>query len=710
MERPVGSVGRTDCDARRIVGILPAALVLAVTCLFAARANGQFVAVASETNSDDSHQPSPFALLKANTKTNESLDDFKRYSGKKSWELAFHALASIDDASGNGLVPSGNGFMVPVRTRVQQLLLELSPDGRDAYRLFNDSVAKQLWEHASDTRSGIPADEMDSLHKLVDRYFLTSVGDLAADRLGDALFEKGDFASAEAQWRLIVENYPDSHLSLAKLECKRCVAFSLLGRRGDLQSLAAQIRDKYSDQNVTLGGRDVNAAEFAESLAAKTSTLTAAPPSRRSASDPDEFNLPSSDEPLWQISVAPPDMSGQMDPNTGWQMSRATFAKPTYVDVDQKRIYGNILGVVYAADIQTGKMLWRTGKFNNLPQEAMRIMQCGSVPEACFVVAAGDKVYAGCIGSKNALGQLKKIQDDNMWHMECLDAATGKTVWSFRRAGMTLTSLPYLSGGLIYAVGIGNDNTMQLLCIEPTDGVTQWLVTFGTPQMSRNWRGNFSFGGPVLFQVGNELYVATNSGALFAVNMVSHQIDWVFQHATKPADDNSRWWGMPPPDVTFSSAILHRDGLLYLKDGDSAGLCALDLSVPAVKWKRLVTTEDIIAAIDGHTAYMLGHDLSALDLTSQKLLWSTRLPGEIAPTMIAVCPNHVFAPTSRGIFDIDPANGDVRLRFHGADRQSGASRLIIAGDKLISVSETAVTAYKIDHVAPDKIHLRTTKN
>ena len=175
----------------------------------------------------------------------------------------------------------------------------------------------------------------------------------------------------------------------------------------------------------------------------------------------------------------------------------------------------------------------------------------------------------------------------------------------------------------------------------------------------------------MLFQIGNDMYVATNSGAIFAVNMSSHQIDWSFQYESKPVETGPIFYGMPPPDITFSSALMNRDGLFYLKDGKSQKLCAMDLLAPSLKWKRLVSGDDIVAAVDGPTAYLLGHDLSALDLKSQKLLWSTRLPGDIAPSMAVVCPNHVFVPTERGIFDIDPSNGDVRRMFHGADRQSG---------------------------------------
>ena len=270
----VGSICRNIArslhrSAGRCSVVVAATVAIAIIAMVPTRAHAQLIPAAIYSADESPTAPKAFAVRKADSKIVDLLEDFQRYSGKRSWELAFHALNSIDEAGNVGSVPAGDGFMVPVQTRVQQLLLALPPEGRDAYRLFNDANARQLWQHVQDTRAGLPADELTTLHKLVDRYFLTSVGDLAADRLGDALFEQGNFAGAERAWRLVAEKYADAHLSLAKLQAKRCVAFSLLGRRDALVALAAQIREKYADQTITFGGRETNAADFADSLVAK---------------------------------------------------------------------------------------------------------------------------------------------------------------------------------------------------------------------------------------------------------------------------------------------------------------------------------------------------------------------------------------------------------------------------------------------------------
>ena len=363
-------------------------------------ARGQVVAPMAVQSDDQTPPPSSFALLKADSKTIDLIDDFKRYSEKKSWELAFHSLGAIDETKSYGACRPATAFSSRYALRIQQLLLRMPPEGRDAYRLFNDAGAKQLWQRLQETHGTLPSDEAETLQKLVGRYFLTSVGDLAADRLGDLLFEQGDFSNAEGEWRTIVEKYPDPHLPLAKLQCKRCVALSLMGRHSSLAEVAAQVREKYGDQNVTIGGREVNAADFCESLLSKNLAPARSSTSRQSMIEPEELNLPSVDEPLWQISITGPDLNGQTDPQTGWPLAKSSLGGPPWgaVDAAQKRFYANIFGIVYAADLETGKMLWRTAKFNNLTQQVMQAMQTGIANADAYFVCALACQTAGRLG------------------------------------------------------------------------------------------------------------------------------------------------------------------------------------------------------------------------------------------------------------------------------------------------------------------------
>jgi outer membrane protein assembly factor BamB len=659
-----------------------------------------------EVDASNENAPKGFGVLKADSKIVEMLDDFDRYAAKKSWELAFRSLNSLNDTGNKGMVPTKNGFFVPIRARAQQSLLNLPPEGREAYRLFNDAAAKQLWDRLQNTQGGFPSDEMATLRKLVDQYFLTSVGDLAADRLGDALFEQGEFAAADGMWRLVVEKYPDPHLSPAKLQVKRAVALARLGRGEALEALSSQIAEQYADDRVTVGGHDVKAAEFVKSLAPKQASNG---PARVAAAD--AMLLPTADEPLWQIRLGAVNTRGRIDPNTGMPMGDVHAT--SNCAVEGNRLYANWLGTVFAADLETGKMLWRTGRFSNAVQSAMNLLQQGMSTDCFCLSATGGKLVVLRPPVKNLLGELLggDVAQDGMLALECLDAATGKTLWRAPRLNMAIVSAPYLLDGAAYYIAISNNSTMNLVATDLSNGRQLWTAQLGTPQNANNWRGGYSFGGPKILFGGGFIYVATNNGALLAVGMASHQVEWALQHDTRPLAVQNRFWfnGMMVVPSETPGTLLDGDGLFYLKDTNARLMYALDPSTPSLQWKRPISSDESIATIDGQTAYLVGNEISALDLKSRKLLWSTKLPQAGATPMPLIVPDHVYVPTSRGIFDLDPANGDIRRVFRGADRESGSSRLLLAGDKLISMSDTALTAYSVQRAKPTKVTSRPSK-
>lgn len=205
-----------------------------------------------------------FSVRKEDAKVIDALEDFRRHSEKNAWELASRALATVAEKDPKGMVPAGGGMMMPTRRRIWLALATLSSDGREAYRLFNDAKAKQLFEKAT---APDVQDELTPLRELFQLYFITSVGDKAADRLGDACFESGDFLAADAAWKAVLDYYPDSTLAKARLRLKRCAALARAGRWQDFDAVAAAIGAD-SSESMRLAGRDVPAAQFLATLRA----------------------------------------------------------------------------------------------------------------------------------------------------------------------------------------------------------------------------------------------------------------------------------------------------------------------------------------------------------------------------------------------------------------------------------------------------------
>ena len=82
----------------------------------------------------------------------------------------------------------------------------MPPAGQAACRLFYDSEAKKLLDEAEG------ASELKNLERIYSAYFITSVGDNAADRLGDLYFELGRFDRAADCWLSVLRERPDTDL------------------------------------------------------------------------------------------------------------------------------------------------------------------------------------------------------------------------------------------------------------------------------------------------------------------------------------------------------------------------------------------------------------------------------------------------------------------------------------------------------------------
>ncbi len=96
----------------------------------------------------------------------------------------------LAESKQSGMVRTDGGFLVPGRRRVRESLASLPPEGKQAFRLFYDPKVRQLLEpldvnHAAagGASGAAPPDELAILREAFDRYFITSAGDAAADRL-----------------------------------------------------------------------------------------------------------------------------------------------------------------------------------------------------------------------------------------------------------------------------------------------------------------------------------------------------------------------------------------------------------------------------------------------------------------------------------------------------------------------------------------------
>jgi outer membrane protein assembly factor BamB len=663
------------------------------------------------TGESADERPNGFSLKKEDPAVVDAYADFERYSDKQDWAKAFHSLDTVLQSAPKGMVPVADGFMVPSRKRVMAGLLALPSDGRSAYRLFYDAKAKQLWETAQRGEKGGASDEITTLQKIVDQYFVSSYGDLAADRLGDALFEAGDFTGAARAWQLVIDGNGDTTLSKLRLHTKRAAALARGGHWPAFEQESRLIRDSFAGQTVTIGGKEWSVADYVESLRSSTATSQPTLATTSPATEPAEpiagtdpasggtvtvdgavIHLPSATTPTWQCPFVTPAAAESMRTaaqQVGWPDPGYANAIPASC-TDGKRIFLCWMGIDFGIDARTGKLLWRTGKLSDVTEKAAMMVEWCVQPSRFAITSVGDRVLVVQI-------MLERINYQEPFRLMCLDAATGKVKWNSSMAldEWGFVGKPLMVGNTVYAlVHPRATQETSLLALNLENGTQQWIVSLGTPAVNTNWRGLPDYPMPVLLYRAGMIYVMTNNGALIALNESTRSVEWAFTYPTRPAGQQQFVSSdmVMPTEITGTAVI--RDDLMYIKETSMNMLYALDLTGPSLKWKRPVDDNATIAKVDDDAIYLVGRELSAIDLKTRAMRWGTSVPtvaGSMRPVFTSG--NRVYVLSSRGVFELDSTTGDPLRIFRGADRDSLGGDLWQASGKLIGVSNLAVTAY-----------------
>ncbi|HEV3022475.1 MAG TPA: PQQ-binding-like beta-propeller repeat protein [Pirellulales bacterium] len=644
-------------------------------------------AAAEEANPNDPKLP--FHLPSQSSDVKEALEDFHRYASKETWERAFKALDKVQSGPPNALTPRGDGLMMPTRLLLRQALAELPAAGKQAYRLFHDADAKVLLDEAKG------ADEMTKLERILSSYFITSVGDVAADRLGDIYFEQGEMDRAADCWQAVLQYRPESALVRVRLLVKSAIALARAGRWDEFVELKRQVHERHAGETVVLGGKPVSAEEHLDALWA---THQAEPTSAAAAQNAalSDLKLPATLDPAWQFRMLGPkeaQMLATMGQNWGWGRLPVSEMVPPAV-IDDKRAYVNLLGYIVAIDLKTGKLLWRSAKFHDLVQKMQNNPQ-GHQPEQYNLAVAGDTLWA-VFREQQQQGQPFRI---GRW-----EAATGKAGWNSSTVAdlqpwnIMGNPLPVDDRVIVAASKQGQGAELHLLSLAAADGKLRWSTHLGTHQADQNQMWGFRrTEQPSVIMYGGKVYVDTHAGALVAVDLQTGALDWGFTYDSQMPETN-RWWGMPQETLTAGPPLVV-ENKIYFKGMQSPRLYCIDLAGPTLVWKREVSKKSLLVGIDRERIYLGGEEVMAIDMKTRKLTWSTPVPmatGWIRPVMTE---HRVYQFTSRGVYELDKTSGDQVRLFRGADLDSLGGTLLVTPEALVTVSNLSVTSYRVEGAA-----------
>ena len=679
--------------------------------------------VADWTPSSKSGDEKPVSSFKLPTQTNsvkDAIEDFRRFVEHEAWERAFKSLETITSKATDGFVERPDRVLVPSRLLVRSLLASMPPAGKSAYRVFYDAEAMALWEKATG------AAEVDNLTQIVDNHLVSSLGDRAADRLGDLYFERGELHRAISAWQTVLTYRPDSETSKAQLLIKVATASTLAGRGSELGDIRRAIDQRYADETVVVGGRRVKAGEEIARLAASVQSVEVV----AEAEVLDDFQLPTSDEVLWQFRYRTkadpnnPANAGQPFPvrNVYGQMRANDFPIPAATD--GKRVYLNTFGVEMAFDLATGKMLWGTGRMHELNFQQSRQ---GVLPERYSIMVAGDRTWSVTRDPKQMSRQ------PPMFSLVARDAATGKELFSSRRTMSTwsIVGVPYLArdpgssqatsagrvtssagqdgapstkpltaGDVIY-IGASRTNKsaeLSVLVIDAMTGKLKKNVMLGTHAVDPNQVYYDQASQPSFTMVRDRLYVDTHAGALVALRPETATIEWGILYESPPPSTGYNSYGYRPPRFGTSGPMA-AGGLLFAKGMRSPRIVAVEQSGRTIAWRRPIDVTAVLVGADDEYLYTGGEELAAYDLKTQELAWSTRLPSSAAWSVPVLTKTRLYQFTSRGIYEVDKRTGRVVRLFRGADLDALGGSLFVTPTALVTVSNVAITVYLLNDSA-----------
>jgi outer membrane protein assembly factor BamB len=677
-------------------------LALLLVVLFPALALAQGKDKDEDKVSND--QPDrPLQMPPATTEVKEAIDDFDRFSRRTAWERALKALYTISEDQAQRFVDGEKGFIIPVARKRRLLLAALPAAGRAAYRLFYDSEAKKLFDEATGSN------ELKTLERLYSAYFSTSIGDNAADRLGDLYFELGRFDRAADCWLDVLRERTDTDLSPALLSVKAALALKASHRQSELQQVRADIAQRYAGDKVTLAGQTAAAPVLLDRLLKDQGPPTGGNSLSSASSDPG-LALPDQVEPVWQMRFGETVEAGMTPAElTQWEQNTLSGTVPV-VCVSGPKLLVNYLSYLFAIDLKSGKLLWRSASFHNVEVPAMQNVAQFTDTSRYTIIASGEHVWTLSRDLKDGNFQAPFV-------LTCLRAENGEVIWQSKDlsdyAGLDLNGPPILEVGKIFIPASGPGNPQQgqggmqqlVLAIQPHDGKVIWKSQVGSLRQDNNrfrwwgWGGQQNEAQPRLVYRAGAIYVETHQGVFARLDADSGTPDWGFAYQTDPVQGQGRiFWGwrgeMITSEPTPTASLPLTSGEAFLLKGlQSTKLNALDPNRMKVLWERPISKGSRLLAADDRTVYLGGAELSAMDIESRKLLWATRVPGGCANARVLVRKEAIWQSTPRGIIELDPKSGEVRRFFRGKDLGSVGGDLILSDRLLVAVSNRSITAY-----------------
>jgi outer membrane protein assembly factor BamB len=635
------------------------------------------------------------------------------------WRAALDPLWSLLETHASGLVPVDPGeeeavgrYQI-VSEVVTELISSLPAGALTAYRDRIDPLAERWWQQ------WLESGEVQWLHRLHERAFLSQRGDDAVLALAERAWQQGDLVAAGALWTRLLPaehpwnlggvSHPDPSISPADVAARLVLA---RGWQTSGAPLLAPFQALHPNDMGQLGGKrglwiDLlqsaldspgrSGAEFLQDCATVGAT-----PSRNGVMaapfdlGPERWSRPLGEQRLLEISrpllFAPPP---------------ALCYLPAVVDDlvlvnDGRQIWGWRL---YDGQPAFGPATKSAAFFPPIAAEELPFLSRPVVGSAAWTVTVSDDRLLARMGSAVTTRSLQEGREPEN-QLVCLDlTAAGELLWSVRGSELPIEQAnavpwswegtPVVVDGLAYAAVSRRRPQLEwaVVCLSVETGAVQWQQSVG---IARPTRGDHEDRASqlLLTAADGQLVLSTDAGLIAAVSAVDGRLSWAVTYESQPVELSP---ALPQPR-RWPSPSVAAEGAVYVAPADSRELWCLDAANGRVRWRRESPEPiDAVLGVVHGRVFFSGQSLYAFDADQGRLLWSFRShePEDAGYGRGVLAGRDIWWCSRLALRKIEQESGallsEVPLRDAPEPRSGG--HVVCAHDTLLITSANRITAY-----------------
>ncbi len=185
--------------------------------------DGRMVVPAPSPLEEDNLEEVAGAVLKTDPDLEALLDRANRHAKEGNYKVATPLWQAVLERSGDSLFSEDEVTYYSISDQVEQLLSKLPPEALAVYRVKADAAARQILNEANDPN------DVAALMRVSGNYFVSSLGDDAAFRLGCLYLDRHDFSGALRAFEKVVTQHPDPSVSLDEVYARMAICHAFMG-------------------------------------------------------------------------------------------------------------------------------------------------------------------------------------------------------------------------------------------------------------------------------------------------------------------------------------------------------------------------------------------------------------------------------------------------------------------------------------------------